>query len=302
VTVGTTGSLKATLTLTNNGTTAITFNSFVYSDSEYFEDASSTCGSSLAGSSSCIIYTDFKPNTTGTRSATLVITDSDGSSPSAITLTGVGKAAATLALSATSFNVGKVTVGTTGNLKATLALTNNGSSTITFTSFVYSDSEYHQDASSTCGSSLAASSSCIVYTDFSPTTSGTRPATLVITDSDPSSPSTVTFTGVGKGLTLSATSFNLGTVTVGTTGTLKAKLTLTNVGTATITFTSLVFSDSEYSEDATSTCGSALATSSNCIIYIDFTPKTTGTRPGTLLITDSDASSPSTITLTGTGK
>jgi hypothetical protein len=302
VTVGTIGSSKATLTLTNNGTTAITFNSLVYSDSEYFEDASSTCGSSLAGSSSCIIYTDFKPTTTGTRPATLTITDSDPSSPSTITLTGVGKAAATLQLSATSFNLGRVRVGTTGSAKATLTLTNNGTAAITINSLVYSDSEYSEDASSTCTSSLAGSSSCIIYTDFSPTTSGTRPATLVITDSDPSSPSTIKLTGQGEGLTLSATLFNLGTVHVGTTGTTKGKLTLTNIGTATITLTSLVFSDSEYSEDATSTCGSSLGTSSSCIIYIDFTPNATGTRPGSLVITDSDPSSPSTITLTGTGE
>jgi len=302
VTVGTTGSLKGTLTLTNNGTTAITFNSLAYSDPEYFEDPSSTCGSSLAGSSSCIIYTAFKPTTTGTRSATLVITDSDGSSPSTITLTGVGKAGPTLTLSAKSFNLGTVTVGTTGSSKAKLTLTNNGTTAITFNSLVYSDPEYSQDPSSTCGSSLAGSSSCIIYTAFSPTTSGTRPATLVITDSDPSSPSTITLTGVGKALTLSATSFNLGSVTVGTTGSLKAKLTLTNVGSTTITLTSLVYSDPEYTQDPSSTCGSSLSGSSSCIIYTAFTPTTLGTRPATLVITDSDPSSPSTVTLTGTGK
>ena len=302
VTVGTTGSAKATLTLTNNGTTAITFTSLVYSDPEYSEDASSTCTSSLAGSSSCIIYTDFKPTTTGTRPATLVITDSDASSPSTVTLTGVGKAPAELTLSAKSFNLGKVTVGATGSAKATLTLTNNGSAAISFTSLAYSDSEFFEDASSTCGSSLAGTSSCIIYTDFKPNASGTRTGTLVITDSDSSSPSTITFTGVGKGLNLSATSFNLGTVTVGTTGTLKGNLTLTNVGTTTITFTSLVYSDSEFAEDPASTCGSSLAASSSCIIYTDFTPNATGARSGILVITDSDASSPSTITYTGTGK
>jgi hypothetical protein len=306
VTVGTTGSAKGTLTLTNTGSSTITFTSWTYSDPEYHTDPSSTCGNSLAASSSCVLSIAFTPTAAGTRSGTLTIVDSDPSSPTTISFTGIGKAAFVgLTFSAKSFNLGTVTVGTTGSAKGTLTLTNTGSSTITFTSWTYSDPEYHTDPSSTCSSSLAASGSCVVYTDFTPTAAGSHPGTLVIIDSDPTSPTTITFAGVGKAaptLKFSATSFNMGTVTVGATGSAKGTLTLTNTGSSTITFTSWTYSDPEYSTDPSSTCGSSLTASGSCVVYIDFTPTTVGSHPGTVVIVDSDPSSPTTIALAGVGR
>jgi hypothetical protein len=304
VNVGTTGSTKAALTLTNSGSSPIGFTSFTYSDGEFNTDPSSTCGSSLAASSSCVVNIAFTPNTSGTRTGTLTIVDSDPTSPSKVTLTGVGGTPPALQLSATSLNLGTVNVGTTGSTKAALTLTNTGSSPIGFTSFTYSDGEFNTDPSSTCGSSLAASSSCVVNVAFTPNTSGTRTGTLTIVDSDPSSPSKVTLTGVGgttPALKLSATSFNLGTVNVGTTGSIKAALTLTNTGSSPIGFTSFTYSDGEFNTDPSSTCGSSLAASSSCVVNVAFTPNTSGTRNGTLTIVDSDPTSPSKILLAGVG-
>jgi hypothetical protein len=51
----------------------------------------------------------------------------------------------------------------------------------------------------------------------------------------------------------------------------------------------------------TNNCAAALAASSSCTISITFTPTTSGTRGGTLTISDNAAGSPQTVSLTGNG-
>ena len=293
-----TASQAITVVVTNVGSTAVTFNSMSVNGPDFA--VSNTCGSSLAPGSNCNINVVFQPTVAGTLTETLTINDSDPASPQLVNLKG---SAGSLQLSATSFNLGTVLVGTTGSKRATLTLTNVGSSPITFTSWTYSDPEFTTDHASTCGTSLPASSSCTVYIDFTPNTSGTRTGALTISDSDVTSPTIISLTGVGAtaALKVSATSFNLGTVVLGVTGSTKATLTLTNIGSSPIAFTGWSYSDSEFSEDSGSTCSSSLAPSGSCIVYTDFTPNAIGTRSGKLTIADSDPSSPSIISFSGVG-
>jgi hypothetical protein len=308
VSVGKTANTKAVVTLTNVGSATLSITGRTYSGSEFTEDPSSTCGSSLAASASCIVTTNFTPNTTGTRTGNLSITYSDPASPTVILFSGVGLAAVgKLTFSANSFTFPSTTVGSTSTTKAALTLTNTGTTAITLTSFTYSNSEFSKDASSTCGSSLAGSSSCVITTNFTPNSSGARTGILTIVDSDPSSPTTIQFTGTGAAaigpgsLKLSATSFNFGTGTLGITNNNKAALTLTNTGSTAIAITSLTYSNPEFTEDSTSTCGSSLAGSSSCLVYNDFTPNAPGSRSGSLTIVDSDPTSPSKIVFSGVG-
>ena len=53
---------------------------------------------------------------------------------------------------------------------------------------------------------------------------------------------------------------------------------------------------------STTTCSTNLAAKSTCTISVVFTPTQTGTRTGTLQVSDSAAGSPQISTLTGTGK
>jgi hypothetical protein len=76
-------------------------------------------------------------------------------------------------------------------------------------------------------------------------------------------------------------------------------VTLTNNGHATLNLSSTTAS-SEFGISST-TCGSTLAMSSSCIIYIDFQPIHLATRTGTLTIVDDAPTSPQTISLSGYG-
>ena len=52
----------------------------------------------------------------------------------------------------------------------------------------------------------------------------------------------------------------------------------------------------------TNTCGSSIAPNKSCTFTVTFSPSTTGSRPGLLLVFDSDpATTPLTIQLSGSG-
>jgi hypothetical protein len=89
--VGTTSAAQ-TVTVRNVGTTTLT--GIVISDTgtnagDFNE--TTTCGASLNVGSSCTISVTFRPTARLSRTATLVITDSDPASPQQVSLSGTGR-------------------------------------------------------------------------------------------------------------------------------------------------------------------------------------------------------------------
>jgi len=87
-----TGSLK-TVALTNSGTTALSINSIgISGDTTDFTltTATTPCLSTLSPGNSCNIGVTFKPLSTGSHTATLVITDNAQNSPQTVSLSGTG--------------------------------------------------------------------------------------------------------------------------------------------------------------------------------------------------------------------
>lgn len=90
VTVGVKSAVK-TVTLTNEGTTALTITSIAVTGTNASDFAeTNTCGTSLAASSSCTISVTFKPLATGARSAAISVTDNATGSPQKAALSGTG--------------------------------------------------------------------------------------------------------------------------------------------------------------------------------------------------------------------
>jgi hypothetical protein len=80
-------------------------------------------------------------------------------------------------------------------------------------------------------------------------------------------------------------------------------ITLNNTGNSILTVSSLAFSGTNATEFAeTDNCGGSVAAGASCTINVTFSPTATGTRTGTLSITDNATSpaSPQIVTLTGT--
>jgi len=76
-------------------------------------------------------------------------------------------------------------------------------------------------------------------------------------------------------------------------------ITLTNNMTTTVNFTSIT-KTGDYQEK--NSCGTSLAAGGTCTVTVRFTPKTTGTRTGTVTINNDAPGSPEIVTLTGTGQ
>ncbi len=80
-----------------------------------------------------------------------------------------------------------------------------------------------------CGSSLAVGASCAIAVSFTPTTSGTRTASLSIIDDAPGSPHLVSLTGTGQAAPTSTTGTPAGAYTIGVSGTVGTLVHFTGV-------------------------------------------------------------------------
>ncbi len=109
------------------------------------------------------------------------------------------------------------------------------------------------------------------------------------------------FSTSGPAVSLSPASLSFGNQQVGSASAAQ-KVTLTNTGSAVLSLTTIAVTGTNSGDFAeTNTCGSSVAAGANCSISVTFTPTTTGTRTGSLKITDNASNSPQMVSLTGTG-
>jgi len=144
---------------------------------------------------------------------------------------------------------------------------------------------------------LAAGASCTISVTFTPTAAGTRVAAVTITDDAANSPQTVSLAGVGGAVVLSPTSLSFA-VQVVSTSSQPQPVTLTNSGSTALAITGIA-ATVPFSQ--TNTCGTSVPAGNNCTISVTFQPTNKGAQAGLLSVTDSDASSPQSAPLSGTG-
>lgn len=248
----------------------------------------------------CTLSVTFKPIASGTRTATLQISDSASSSPQTVMLTGPGNAP--VLLSPTTANFGNVHVGSISGYQ-TFTITNAQTATILNISSFQFSGDFAQ-TSTDCGTgappyALAPTASCHVTVSFSPTVGGVRSGQLQVYDDALTSPQIINFQGTGTyPLTISPTGLAFSAQQVGTTSASKS-ITLTNHENKPETFT--VAASGDYSVTTSCVSGS-IAAGGTCGIFVKFTPSATtpATRTGVLSIADSAAiGSPVTGSLTG---
>ncbi len=313
-TTGTTSSAQP-VTLTNSGSAALTITSIGIAGTNAGDySQSNTCPlapSTLAAASSCTISVRFAPTATGTRTASLTITDNAAASPQGVSLTGSGTAptAPGATLAPTSLDFDSQRVNTTSEAQ-TATLTNTGTSALTITSIGISGPNAGDFAQTTdcpiSPSTLAPTASCAITATFTPTAAGTRTASVVVTDDASGSPQNVALGGTGTAplATISPTGLDFGSQLVNTTGTAQTT-TLTNTGTAPLTINSIALGGANPEEYAqTNTCPlspSTLAVDASCTLSVTFTPNTVGSRTASVSVTDDAAGSPQSVALTGTG-
>ena len=212
-----TTSAAQTVTLTNTGNAALSIAGITVTGTNASDFAqTNTCGSSLAASANCTITVTFTPSASGSRTASVSISDNASGSPQTVSLSGTGTAPVD-SLSPTSLAFGNQSVGTTSTAQ-TATLSNTGSTALSITSLALTGTNASDFAqTNTCGSSVAAGANCTISVTFTPAASGSRTASVSITDNASGSPQTVSLSGTGTAAlaSLSPTSLAFGNQSVG---------------------------------------------------------------------------------------
>jgi hypothetical protein len=320
-------------TLSNTGTATLTITGISITGTNPTDFAISTganaCGTSLAASASCSIYVTFTPASATSFAATLLVADNanvqapaitrhagteaaQAGSTQSIALVGNGTASATPAATLTppTLTFTSTTGVTSASQVATLA--NTGTATLNISGITIAGTNPADFAIATgtnaCGATLAASSSCSIYVTFTPASAATFSATLSVADNASGSPQTTALSGTGTAAAAPAATLTPPTLTfTGTTGTTSASqvATLANTGNATLNITGITLTGTSPGDFAittgTNACGTTLAASASCSIYVTFTPASAATFSATLSVADNASGSPQTTALSGTG-
>jgi len=196
-TVGTSSAAKA-VTLLNSGTGSLTITSIAISGGNAgdFSQANNCplSPSTLAAGKSCAINVTFKPTAGGTRSASVSVTDNASGSPQSVPLTGTGTV---VQLSPSSLNFGSIKVGQTSSPKP-ITLKNLGTTTLSITSIAVTGTNSGDfTQTNTCGASVGAGGSCTINVTFTPSATGSRTASVSVTDNGGGSPQTAALSGTG---------------------------------------------------------------------------------------------------------
>jgi predicted dienelactone hydrolase len=224
----------------------------------------------------------------------LVVGDSDSSTA------GVLLQVPSVSLSKTSLAFADQLIGTSSAAQ-TVVLTNGGLVSSIRSIAVTGANATDFSQTNTCSSSLAPGAKCNITVTFKPTKIGPRTASVTITDSAAGSPQAVALSGTGvisgPNATLSVASLSFSTQLVGTTSPAQS-VKLSNYGTSVLSIASIVASG-DFRE--TNGCGSSLAAGASCTISVTFKPTQTGSRTGTLSVTDNAPGSPQAVNLRGAG-
>jgi hypothetical protein len=242
----------------------------------------SFCGQ-VTPARSCIIPVTFTPTASGARSATLTVTDEAGTQSANVTGTGI---AATFSIAAVpssmTFPAQALNVASPAQ---TLQVVNTGDEPITFSNVVATGP---YSISNGCFQLSNTNNTCQVSVTFTPTATGAQPGTITFTDTATGSPQVVNITGTGAA--------NAPTITTSPSGlaftpqiiaATSSPLSVTVSNTTASSVTGLSFAISGDFAFSSNGCGTTLNGNSSCSFGVTFKPTASGTRTGTVTITDS---------------
>jgi Abnormal spindle-like microcephaly-assoc'd, ASPM-SPD-2-Hydin len=239
----------------------------------------------------------FGPQTAGSASGNLALTNSASSTPLNIALTGTGVVTGGLTGSPASFSFGNVQVGLSQSQTETL---NNTSSQ----SFTLSQTTFSGTGFSTSGLSLpmtlGPNQSASFTVVFTPTTVGAANGTLSITVSGSSTTLDFALSGIGVApATLSATPASLTFTSVQVGQTQSQTETVRNTGGSNSTISQATIAGSGFSISGLAT-PLTLTPGQSASFSVTFAPQSAGSVSGSVMI-DSDATNPAlSVTLSGT--
>jgi len=317
--VGTTSGAQ-TVTLLNNGSAPLNFTSIAIvgtnaADFGIVPGGAAPCqtGTPVALGKSCTVAIDFAPQSGGGKNATLAFTDNAGGSPQAVALTGTATAPqVTFAPAGVTFTAPQ-SVGTTSAAQ-NVTVTNTGTAALAINHPFQVTGANSGDfmVRDTCPPSLgntSPSNTCTIQVTFTPTASGTRTATVNVSDNAPGSPQAIPLSGtaVQAAVSILPAPLIFGSQSVGTSSA-AAPVTVTNTGATgsnlQITSISLAGTNPGDFTETNNCTGNAvnIPAAGTCTIQVAFAPvcASPAARSATLTVADNAANSPQSIAISGT--
>ena len=297
-TVATGATANNTATVTNGGGTPVHLSAIGASGD--FSATGGTCSVASpipANGGQCTVTVTFAPTVNGPRSGTLTLTNDGSPGLAQEPLAGVGAAAGNLSLSPGSLAFGSLVLNTTSS-PMTITATNSGGVAVGLGSASVAGNGY-KILSDSCGSTLAAGTSCSVQVTFSPTTAGNSTGTFSLPGAYNGPTQTVALNG--SGVTPGALTFSPGQVAFGpvvVNASASQTLTMQNTGGAPVTLGAITASNNF---GVASQCGGTLAPNQTCMLQVSFTPSTTGAFSGLLTVQASVTGGADTVSLSGSG-
>ena len=305
-TIASTASVKLTATVA--GGTPVGYASEVpaLGGTVAFDLGATVLGSCALSADTCAVTVAGTALKVGANSITATYAGSKtypGSTSSIVSVTVAG-ASPVITLTPATLTFPNTVAGVTSDAQL-VTVKNTGTGAATISSFAISGTAPTSFVElNDCGASLAAGASCMVSVAFRPASAAALTATLNVADNASGSPQKVTLSGTGTAkpsVKLSATTLTFASTVEKTTSAYQT-VTLTNAGTSILDLTSIAIAGTNATSfTELNTCGATLAPAANCVVYVSFTPTTTGALTGTLTITDTGNASPQTVVLKGTG-
>ena len=174
----------------------------------------------------------------------------------------------------------------------TLTLSNLGTSTLTVGTITFTGNRGFSETDN-CSGGVAAGSSCSIMVVFSPTSAGSKTASISVSYQGLGSPATASLAGTGVNsatVSLVPGSLTYPTELIGTVSQPQT-VTLTNTGTLSVTVSSIATTGT-FSE--TNNCPSSLTGGQSCQILVEFEASARGVQTGKVIVTDTANHSPQT--------
>ena len=285
-----------TFTLTNTGATSLTISQLSVSGAGYSLSGLAT-PSTIAAGASATFSALFAPTTAGSLPGTITIISNAPGSPSTVALSGTGVAGTvTLSANPTSLAFGNVNAGTTSSKSVTL--TNSGTANVTISQVTVSGKDVTTSGVTT-PVTLAPGQNQTLNVAFKPTAAETVSGNVTVTTTQGTNTVvSVSGTGVQAAISLTPSSANFGSVTVGAPN--SQTIQVTNSGNAVLTVTQANVTGTGFS-----TTGLTLPLSINpglsSTFNAQYQPASAGSASGSITIVSNAATSPSVVALTGTG-
>ncbi len=284
--------------VTNYGSTSVTLLTPTFSGPDAAAFTISACGPIANGG--CNYTYTFTPTHTGDSYATVTINDSTGTFHVIENIDLVASPSLG-SISPSTLSFPNTNIGTTSSaMSATISSAYNLGITASGIGTPFA----------IVGSSSCASTPCTLSFTYTPNYVGAYSDLVTIKDTNGNTVGTLTLYGTGQtppvamapAVTLSPASFTFGSRPVGSTS-IASSGSIMNSGNVTLNLSSVALTGTNAADYIlSSSCGSTLAASASCSYNISFAPTASGTRSAAITIVSNAASSPNSVTLTGTAQ